>query len=419
MAAAAQTNNRMNHTLLKKMITTELTSGEEQDFSYMIEGPHGIGKSAIIKEIALEFDAYLIDMRLGQRDLGDVLGMPHTFLINNVPHFGHIKPDLIRAAFEPDITKLGLMGDANDVLAKSREKEKVGKPYQYVFFFADEYNRGTKDVQQSMFELVYDRRMSGEKLAEHTWVFAACNDNMDVYTVTEGDPAFRSRFKTIKYTPTVDEWRKWGKESGELCPELLHVFSVKKDLADPPASKNGEIDYLNNPHPNRRSWHHFSHFYTLHKNSFNESEMRDICATFVGSEAAEVFKLLVIKMKETQTKHDAAVNVEDSKIKELYAQFIQFHKMDKNLAKEKLSKFNPSEMNAFADLCIEQLSKFKFITSATKDCIIELSEIINQETFAKIWNGVNDQYNFKAKMITHAITHAQTKGIDLTKYNKI
>jgi hypothetical protein len=397
-------NNEMNHSLLKKFILCEINNPDEQDFSFMIEGPHGIGKSAIISEVCIDEDGFLIDLRLGQRDLGDILGFPtvedHKDELSKVirKRFEHIKPELIRKAFVKDLAELGLMGDDEDVLAKSRDKSKLGKPYKFVAFFADEYNRGTKDVQQAMFELVYDRRMSGHKVNPRCFIFAACNDNMEIYTITEGDPAFRSRFKTIKYTPTVDEWLKWGKQSGELCEEVLHVITTQKNLADPP--KKQEIDFLNQPHPNRRSWHHFSLFFERNRKLFSETEMRDCCATFVGGDAAEIFRIVTKKMKTTEAKKEESVTTEAVKATELVDEYIQFSKWDSKRAKAEVSKMNASELSQLEDAVVVKLNSYKYHTKATKERIVEMEEleVLPKEMFQRVWSKINDQYKIKAKL---------------------
>ena len=402
-------NNEMNHSLLLKFILTEIRGTEEQDFSFMIEGPHGIGKSAIITEVCLSDDGFLIDLRLGQRDLGDILGMPAIVDITNSitsstdnividKRFQHIKPDLVRNAFVKDLAELGVMGDENDVLAKLRDPKKVGQLYKFIAFFADEYNRGTKDVQQAMFELVYDRRMSGSKVHPRCFIFAACNDNMEIYTVTEGDPAFRSRFKTIKYTPTVDEWLKWGRTTGELCEELIHVISSQKQLADPP--KKQDLDFLNNPHPNRRSWHHASKFYVRNKAKFSEVEMRDCIATFIGGEAAEIFRMTVQKMSKSVKTREESIDSESTKPKDFYENYMRFAKWDKNTAKSELSKFNASELSALEEELTQQLNNFKYVTKSVKERMVDLiEEILPKETFARIWDKVLVDAPLKIKMI--------------------
>lgn len=395
--------NTMNHKLLRKFVEVELTSileGREQDFSYLVEGPHGIGKSAFWKQICLDFNGFFVDLRLGQRDLGDIIGLPAIVEDSaGVQHMYHIKPELVRKMFIRDLSELGFIGDEHDKLRSIRPADSIDKPYSFVLGFLDEYNRGTKDVQQAVFELVYDRSMNGEKVHPKVMLAAACNDNLEIYTITEGDPAFRSRFKTIKYTPSVDEWLKWGKETSQLCPELIYVIESKKDLADPPKGK--DIDYLNQPHPNRRSWHEFSKFFTQFRKDFSEMDMRDICATFVGHDSAEIFRITASRMIQNQKAAATAGNAEMQKIENFYTMFIRLHKMDASTAKKELEKFNPSDRQALADHCVAHFNKFNYITGVTKDRIETLADLLPEEVFSQIWNGINDANGLKLKMIQH------------------
>jgi hypothetical protein len=393
----------MSYKLLRKMVESELSlilTGKEQRFSYLVEGPHGIGKSAFWKEVCLEYNGYFVDLRLGQRDLGDIIGMP-TILVDadGTKHMVHVKPELVRKMFVKSLDELGTMGDENDPLGKDRAEDRKGHKYDFILSFLDEYNRGTKDVQQAVFELVYDRRMNGDKVHPKTLIAAACNDNLEVYTITEGDPAFRSRFKTIKYTPTVEEWLNWGRRTGELCEEVIFMIESKKDLADPP--KSSDLDKLNQPHPNRRSWHEASKFFSEFKTNFNEIEMRDVIATFVGGEAAEIFRLMIGKMAKTTTAAPKAANVEAKKVEQFYNQFIRLHKWSPEVAKKELANFNPSEMQSLTDHCIAQFDMFNYMTGVTKDRVESLSELIPNELFAKIWHGVNNANGLRDKMLAH------------------
>jgi hypothetical protein len=408
----------MSYKLLKKFVRAEIQAmieGKEQEFSYLLEGPHGIGKSAFWKEICIEYNGYLVDLRLGQRDLGDIIGLPTvTVEADGSKHMIHIKPELVRKMFVKSFDELGTMGDENDKLRNIRPKDRVGEKYEFILGFLDEYNRGTKDVQQAVFELVYDRSMNGDRVNSKVLLAAACNDNLEIYTITEGDPAFRSRFKTIKYTPTVEEWLSWGKSTGELCDELIFVIESKKDLADPPKGK--DIDYLNQPHPNRRSWHEFSKFYVAYRNQFTEIEMRDICATFVGHEVAEIFRLMVPKMNVTRKAASTANDAEAKKIETFYNTFVRLHKMSPEVASKELKSFSASDLQALADHCIHHFNMFSYMTGVTKDRVEGLADLLPQEIFAKIWNEIDNKNGLREKMNSHVA--AKNKADFFKKFEK-
>lgn len=406
--------NTMSYKLLRKFVEAEIHSildGKEQEFSYLVEGPHGIGKSAFWKEVCLEHNGFFVDVRLGQRDLGDILGLPTIVVYEDgSQHMIHIKPELIRKMFVSDLKELGVMGDKDDKLGKYRPDDRLGQPYDFVLGFLDEYNRGTKDVQQAVFELVYDRSMNGDRINSKVLLAAACNDNIEIYTITEGDPAFRSRFKTIKYTPTVEEWLNWGRKTGELCEELRFVIESKKDLADPPKGK--DIDYLNQPHPNRRSWHEFSKFYVGFKSQFTEIEMRDICASFVGHDSAEIFRLMSSKMVATTKAAGVATHVETKKVESFYNMYIRLHKMSNEVAVKELKSFNPSDFQALADHCITHFNMFNYMTGVTKERVKGLADLIPQEIFARIWNEVDNKNGMREKMVGHVTATGQNNYFD-------
>jgi len=398
----------MSYKLLAKLVKVEIQSildGKEQEFSYLVEGPHGIGKSAFWKEVCIDYNGYFVDLRLGQRDLGDIIGLP-TIVIDSdgTKHMVHIKPELVRKMFVRSLDELGLMGDESDRLSKLRSPEKIGLKYDFILGFLDEYNRGTKDVQQAVFELVYDRTMNGDRIHPKCLLAAACNDNLEIYTITEGDPAFRSRFKTVKFVPTVEEWLSWGKRTGQLCEELIFVIEGKKDLADPPKLKEGggeALEYLNQPHPNRRSWHEFSKFYVAFRDQFTEIEMRDICTTFVGHQSAEIFRLVSSQMVQKKKSASTAQTAEMEKIDQLFDMYIRVHRMSDEQAVKILDTFTPSDMQAFTDHCIKHLSKYQYITAVTKNRVESLAKILPEEIFARIWREVDNKYKLKDKMIEH------------------
>ena len=130
-------------------------------FSILLRAKHGVGKSSIIKQFAEEKKLHFIDIRLGQRDVGDIIGFP----INEDGKFKHILPELLAPAFN--------------------------KPS---LLFFDELNRGTKDVQQAVFEIILDRRMNGKILHPETLIVSAINQDLNIYSVTDIDPALLSRF---------------------------------------------------------------------------------------------------------------------------------------------------------------------------------------------------------------------------------
>jgi len=53
------------------------------DDTVILEGAHGIGKSGIVKQLADEDDYHLETLFLSVQEVGDLVGIPHTIMIDN------------------------------------------------------------------------------------------------------------------------------------------------------------------------------------------------------------------------------------------------------------------------------------------------------------------------------------------------
>lgn len=188
-----------------------------KDISVLIRGDHGIGKSAVARQLAtqLGFKAEdIIDRRLSQQTEGDMIGLPSTD--GEVTRFN--PPEWIKAAcLTPK------------------------------FLFLDELNRATTEVMQAAFQLVLDRELNGWKLHPDSRVYAAINTSSQ-YTVNEVDPALLDRFWVVDLAPTASEWCSWAREA--TVPDVIIDFIAKHEKwLDPPVkAEQGTVN------TSRRSW---------------------------------------------------------------------------------------------------------------------------------------------------------------------
>jgi len=184
----------------------------------LLRGPHGIGKSQITgKQLATYFNLSLLDIRLSQRDAGDVIGLP--VVTDDMTRFN--PPDWVhRACREP------------------------------VLLFLDELNRATQEVQQAVFELILDRRMNNNQLHPGTRVYAAVNTGTN-YQVNDMDPALLDRFYVCDLEPTPEETIEYFKSIG-FDDTLITFLREKPSRLDP--SKNADPSKVQ---PSRRSWERF------------------------------------------------------------------------------------------------------------------------------------------------------------------
>ncbi len=187
----------------------------------LIRGPHGIGKSQLVKTIAADVttsDGHglpLVDRRLAQMTEGDIIGLPE--LVDGVTRFCPVDW-ILRACREP------------------------------VVLLLDELNRATIEVQQCAFQLVLDRELNGNKLHPETRIFCAVNASPE-YQVNEMDPALLDRFWTVDLCPTPEDWIEWAEGAGNINSVIIDfIRHYKSHLRHAGKIEPGKI------YPTPRSW---------------------------------------------------------------------------------------------------------------------------------------------------------------------
>jgi hypothetical protein len=223
--------------------------------SVLLRGPHGIGKSQVIRQVAAYFNLPIIDRRLSQMTEGDMIGLPSTD--GEVTRFN--PPDWFKNA--------------------------CTKPF---CLFLDELNRATPEVMQAAFQIVLDRELNGWKLHPETRVYSAINSSA-AYTVNEMDPALLDRFWAVDLTPTVDDWLSWAR-TGHINDVVTDFIAGNEKWLDSPKDiEPGKVS------PSRRSWERLS--IALTKVGIiedpNHSLFYPLSLGYVGTEATIAFHSFV------------------------------------------------------------------------------------------------------------------------------
>ncbi|NBU16917.1 MAG: AAA family ATPase [Actinobacteria bacterium] len=216
--------------------------------SILLRGPHGIGKSQVVRQVAKAFGLPVTDRRLSQMSEGDMIGLPSTD--GETTRFN--PPDWFKAA--------------------------CAKP---ICLFLDELNRATPEVMQAAFQVVLDRELNGWKLHPQTRVFAAVNASA-AYTVNEMDPALLDRFWTIDLTPTVEDWVSWARSEGKVHDYVVDFIAGNEKWLDTP--KDAEPGKVS---PSRRSWERLSNALVGAGIADNPQDalFYPMCLGYVGPEA--------------------------------------------------------------------------------------------------------------------------------------
>jgi len=283
---------------LNSMIPTLLSGNEDNLYSVMIRGRHGIGKSWVAYQTArgLTWDTQLgatrpiskselaksnlslpvVEIRASQMTEGDLLGLPSPEQVEiNGESAASLRPFawLVKACTEP------------------------------VVLFLDEVDRATTEVRQGFFQLGDSRQINGWKLHPGTVVFGAVNGGVHAaqYQVADMDPAELDRWVAFDVEPSVEDWLDWGKS--EINALLWDFINQNRDHLEHKGEFEPGVVY-----PSRRSWHRLDK--TLAKVNMLDDEKADLGLLFnlsngfVGFEAAVAFRDFVENYERQVTVED-------------------------------------------------------------------------------------------------------------------
>ena len=233
-------------------------------FPVLIRGRHGIGKSAIVYQIAEERGLPVIERRASQMTEGDLLGLPK--IVGNVTHW--LAPEWLHNACDNP-----------------------------VILFLDEVDRATMEVRQGIFELCDSRKIAGYTLHPDTLIFACVNggEHGAQYQVGEMDPAELDRYTVFDVAPTVEDWLEWADDY--VIPQVWdfinqnHQHLEHKDEYEP-----------NKVYPSRRSWVRLSDALLSMTGELKQSPiLYHLASSFIGFEGAVAFNDFVANYKKIVT----------------------------------------------------------------------------------------------------------------------
>jgi hypothetical protein len=194
------------------------------EMAVLIRGPHGIGKSQIVKGLANQLGLEVVDVRASTMQEGDVVGYPdlESIKATGVSTFA-LPAWYVAACKEPKV------------------------------LFLDELNRGLIGVLNGMFQIILDRELGNGpdgkpmKLHPDTRVLAAVNNGSE-YTVNEMDPALLDRFWVTDLKPTAQEWLAWAADAGVSSVIVDFIRNHPEHLRPTKEVEPGKVA------PTQRSW---------------------------------------------------------------------------------------------------------------------------------------------------------------------
>lgn len=181
---------------------------------YLASSP-GIGKSAIAKQLAKDYNLEFIDIRLAGYDPTSIDGFPM------------VTEDRTRAGYVPMDTFP--LADTED-----RKGDKIPKGKEGWLILLDELSSAPLSVQAAAYRLILDRQVGQYNLHEKVAIMAAGNLSTDNAIVNRIGTAMQSRLIHFELAVNNDAWLAWANRNNidhrimafiNFRPGSLHKFS--------------------------------------------------------------------------------------------------------------------------------------------------------------------------------------------------
>lgn len=171
-----------------------------------IVGEAGLGKSALVEEVAKKMDAKLYTTVVSLSEKGD-LAIPVPPLTSDsfveTKNYGR----LANVQFGYSETLVSIVRYAEE------------NPNREIIWFLDEFNRGPQSVQSELMNLVLQRQINSLRLPETVRIIIAENPDNTMegfenseYAVSTGDAAIKDRTVRLVMASSTDEWLEWAKK---------------------------------------------------------------------------------------------------------------------------------------------------------------------------------------------------------------
>jgi hypothetical protein len=218
-----------------------------------IWGGPGIGKSAVVRQLAEALAVPLRDVRALLLDPVDLRGLP---FLGNDGRSKWATPDF-------------LPQEGSGIL------------------FLDELNAAPAMVQASCYQLVLDRKLGEYALPDGWAIVAAGNRDSDRAVTTRMPTPLRNRFVHLEFEVDLQEWAEWAIEAS-IRPEVIAFLRFRQELLS-------AFDRDANAFPSPRSWEFVSRILGA---TPDQSVEHELFAGAVGAGAATEFSAFLKTFRE-------------------------------------------------------------------------------------------------------------------------
>lgn len=215
-----------------------------------IAGPPTIGKSRIVKQVADDANAKLIDMRLSQKLSEDLMGLPE-------------RDEKRGKAIYLPFDDIPIEGD------------EVPEGYDGWILFLDELSSASEEVLAASYSILLDRMVGGKVIHPKCLVVAAGNRAIDSAIARELPDTIISRVLPCEMIVNHKDWIQWAESAPNRNEAVIEFIRRNPNQLYAPVSKDSreELEIYANP----RGWENVFNIVNIHEqiSSMNESDPVD------------------------------------------------------------------------------------------------------------------------------------------------
>lgn len=189
-----------------------------------LKGHQGIGKTQILQQVAKELGWHYQAIYCAQTSTEDLLGMP------TIDKSNPEKPRTLYAV------------------------PKLFPQEENTIFVLEEINRAPLEVQQSVLQLLTDKKIGDYELPKNTLVCACINPTDSIYMTQELDSVFINRMVTIEVETSVEEFCEYARTK-DVNPDIInYIGSLNSSQAAIHFTPKPSENTIGKPMASPRTW---------------------------------------------------------------------------------------------------------------------------------------------------------------------
>lgn len=175
-------------------------------------GPPGIGKTAIMEQVASEMDVALLSYSMTHHTRQSALGLP--FIVHKSYQGGAVECDV------SEYTMSEIIASIYDIMEKTGKREGI--------LFLDEINCVSETLSPVMLQFLQYKVFGRHKVPDGWIVVTAGNPPEYNNSVREFDIVTWDRLKRIDIEPDLNVWKEYARNSG-VHPAVLTYLDVRSE----------------------------------------------------------------------------------------------------------------------------------------------------------------------------------------------